>query len=85
MRLPKLKGFKRHPKLKEQIQIVNLWSLVKAGYQNGDVVSKASLLEKGLIKNIDIAVKILAYGAYDLKLEFDQSIEYFSKTAEKVK
>lgn len=85
MRLPKLKGFKRYYKLREQIQIVNLWSLVKAGYNNGDVVSKASLFEKGLIKNAEIAVKILWNGEYDLKLEFDESIEYFSKTAEKAK
>ncbi len=84
MRLPKLKGFKRYYKLIEQIQIVNLGNLVKAGYKNGDVVSKASLFEKGLINNAEIAVKILGGGECDLKLEFE-GIEYFSKSVEKVK
>ena len=72
-RLPHLKGFKsRAPKN----QVVNLSDLnVFTGK-----VTKEKLLEKGLIENIKLPVKILGNGKIEKVVEV--SVEYVSKTAE---
>ena len=83
MRLPKLKGFNRYYKLTTLIETVNIRDLDKA-YASGDVISNASLFQKGLIRNAKNAVKILGDGETKKKFQFE-GIELFSKGAESIK
>lgn len=79
MRLPKRKGFKRFYKLTEEIAIINLWAIDKK-YNNGDIVSKQSLFEKGLIKSPNLRVKILGNGSTSKSFVYE-GIDLFSEKA----
>ncbi len=83
MRLPKLKGFKRYYKLAKTVETVNIRDLDRA-YNNGDIISNASLFQKGLIRNSKNTVKILGNGETKKKFQFE-GIELFSKSAESIK
>ncbi len=73
-RVPKLKGFKsRRPKN----QVVNLSDL----NQFSGKVTKEKLLEKGIIENTKLPVKVLANGKLDKAVEV--SVEHISEKAEK--
>ena len=71
-RVPKLKGFSReYYKLKYPTLTLNL-SEVSRNFKDGDLISVKTLLEKGLIKNKTLKVKVIS-GTEDFskKLEFD--------------
>lgn len=73
-RVPQLKGFKSR---KPKNQVVNLSDLnIFTGK-----VTKEKLLEKGLIENIKLPVKILADGKLEKAVEI--TVEYVSEAAEK--
>ena len=59
MRLPKLPGF-RNPNRVEYAP-VNV-SRLELNFESGDVVDHNSLVEKGIIKNVDVLVKVLGDG-----------------------
>lgn len=59
MRLPKLPGF-RNPNRVEYVP-VNV-SRLELKFDSGDVVDHESLVKKGIIKNVDILVKVLGDG-----------------------
>jgi len=59
LRLPKLRGFKFRP-LKLRPQVINIGEL--AAKIKGDIISKESLLQAGLIRKSDKRVKILGSG-----------------------
>ncbi len=63
LNIPKLRGFKS---AKPKNQIVNLESINKH-FHNNDKISPKSLLDKKLIDNTKIAVKILGKGELKLK------------------
>ncbi len=71
-RYPKLKGYRRFEML-EDTMVVNLKTLEKRA-KDGDVVTVAYLMEKGLIRQIkgkNPLVKILGNGAFTKKLFFE--------------
>lgn len=72
-RLPK-RGFKNFNR--KEIQIVNLGDLNKLAVEE---INPAVLLENGLIKKVDIPVKILGDGQLDKKVEI--SANAFSRSA----
>src|SRR4030042_5944334 len=73
--LPKIRGFKSiYPKN----QIVSLEKLNKY-FADGDIVNPVTLREKGLIRKIKIAVKILGSG--ELKKKFTVEKCFSSKSA----
>ncbi len=80
-RLPKLKGFKRHPKHKEEYSIVNVGSLeLRDEISDGDEITKDKLAELNLIRKADSLVKIL--GKWDLSKELKfVGIDKFSTSA----
>ena len=63
-RTPKLRGFKS---AREKNNIVNVADLEKK-FENGDVVSPRTLLDKGLVRKTKPAVKILGTGELNKKL-----------------
>ena len=71
-RYPKLKGY-RAINLKKYVAVVNLDSLNKI-FKEGEIVSAASLIEKGIVSKIkkrNPNIKILAKGKIDKKLIFE--------------
>lgn len=83
-RLPKLSGFKRHYKLKDEYIPVNLGSLDRDDdIQDGDEITKDKLKELGYINKTDLLVKILAKGDLSKELTF-VGMDGFSKTAEEM-
>lgn len=75
-RLPK-RGF--HNPFAKEYQIVNL-DKIEEKFQDGEVVSIETLLERRLIHYVDVPVKILARGTLSKKLTF-RGIAKFSKKA----
>lgn len=75
-RTPKLRGFKS---LKPKNLPVNL-SQLEAIFENGEIVSPASLYHKGVISDRNGTVKILGNGEIKKKLTFENCL--ISKTAE---
>lgn len=75
-RLPK-KGF-NNAQFKTNFAIVNVSSL-EAKFSDGDEVTEASLREKGLVKGICDAVKVLGNG--DLSKKFSVSVDKVSASA----
>jgi large subunit ribosomal protein L15 len=59
MRLPKLPGFKN--RWRQEYEIVNVGRL-EALYAKGDVVDVESLHAKGVVKSVDVVVKVLGDG-----------------------
>lgn len=80
-RLPKLRGFKRFFKNQESIQVINLGRLCALETLNdGDSITKESLVAHGCIRNTTDIVKVLGNGICNKKLHF-QDIELFSESA----
>jgi len=77
-RIPKLKGFKRYYKLVVDYTVVNLWDL--NDFRAWTTITKEKLVEKGLVKDINSAVKILWKGSLEKKLKFE-GIDAFSSSA----
>jgi large subunit ribosomal protein L15 len=75
MRLPKSKGFF---KKKEKTEVLNL-ELINQKYNSNEKVNCKTLLEKKLIKDPNIRIKILGNGFLDKSLTFEKLI--YSKTA----
>lgn len=67
-KLPKLRGERQKKIPRQKYQVVNLKDLDDR-FQEGELVSKKTLLEKGLIRNLDKPVKILGQGALKKKLK----------------
>lgn len=65
LRLPKLPGFKN--RWRQEYAIVNL-SRVDAAFKSGEVVDNDSLVERGLVKNDRLPVKVLGGGELSKKL-----------------
>ena len=63
------RGFTNGP-FKKDYAIVNVGQLEKK-FENGDVVNKQSLLDKGLINKKRVDVKILGEGGISKKLKID--------------
>ncbi|HEY1074106.1 MAG TPA: 50S ribosomal protein L15 [Patescibacteria group bacterium] len=55
LRLPKVRGFKHH---RLETQLVDR-SLINKHFTDGEVVSPTTLAQKGLIKSLDLPVKVL--------------------------
>ncbi len=73
-RLPK-RGFSNHP-FRKEVQIINIEQIEKLGL---DKVDAAALHEKGVIKNIQTPLKVLADG--NLTKAVEVSANAFSKSA----
>lgn len=68
MRLPKLKGFKRHYKLVTTYVPLNLHTIeADESIKSGDTLNRAALLEKGYI-GVNDKVKLLARGELTKKV-----------------
>ena len=80
-RMPKYKGF--NPKFKVEAQSVNLEVLEKA-YKDGEVVSKESLIEKGIARKNSEKIKILAKGDIKKKIKVE-GLAVSESAAEKIK
>jgi large subunit ribosomal protein L15 len=76
LRLPKVRGFKHH---RLTTQLVDR-ALINKYFKDGEVVNPASLSEKGLIKSIELPVKILGSDAITVKVTFEDVKQ--SRTAE---
>jgi len=83
MRLPKLRGFKRYYKLVERYQVVNL-DQINEKFGEGETVSPETLKKSGLIKKLDLPVKILARGEGLAKKLVFEGIAKFSQKAKKL-
>lgn len=80
MRLPKLKGFKRHHKLITTYIPLNLQTLESDdAIQSGDTVDRAVLLDRGYV-GIKDKVKLLANGTITKQLTITD-IDAASRTA----
>lgn len=75
--LPKNRGFNSHH---EKMQSINL-ALIEKTYADGDRVTPASLLEKGLLDSLSGGVKILGSGSLTKRLTV--RAHAFSGSAEK--
>lgn len=73
------RGFSNHP-FKKEFTVINL-SLIEKRYKDGETVNLESLIQKGLVKNREINVKILGEGELSKKLNF--SIQKISASAVK--
>jgi large subunit ribosomal protein L15 len=78
-RLPKLKGFK-NPNRVEYFPVN--FSVLEEKYEDGELVSVRTLLEKGILRSAKYPVKVLAAGSLSKKLSFEGVS--FSKSAEKI-
>ncbi|MCG8454210.1 MAG: 50S ribosomal protein L15 [Spirochaetales bacterium] len=61
------RGFSNHP-FKVEFVVINVSSLEKV-YADGETVSHETLVQKGLVKNSEVRVKILGEGELKKKLE----------------
>ncbi len=77
MKVPKLKGFR--PPNKIYYTPVNLSRLEQA-FDDGAVVDIIALIQKGLVRNTDKRVKLLAFGEITKKLELH--VHKVSKSAQ---
>ncbi|MFA6285680.1 MAG: 50S ribosomal protein L15 [Parcubacteria group bacterium] len=68
--LPKIRGFKSH---RPKNQVVDLENLEKY-FENGDIVNPQSLLEKKIVDNIKVAIKILGDGELSKKLTVEKCL-----------
>jgi large subunit ribosomal protein L15 len=75
-RTPKLRGFKS---LKPKNSVANLSQIEKL-FENGETITPAVLLRKGIVRNDKGAVKILGNGDIKKKFVFENCL--VSKTAE---
>lgn len=76
MRLPKLPGFKN--RWRQEYEVVNVARL-EALFKKGDVVDGASLQAKGVIKSVDLPVKVLGDG--EITKALTVRVEKLSATA----
>jgi large subunit ribosomal protein L15 len=87
MRLPKLKGFKRHHKLVTTYVALNLHTIeTDKTIASGDTIDRASLIEKGYI-GVNDKVKLLARGELTKKVtitELDGASQAAIKAVEAV-
>ena len=80
LQIPKVRGFKSH---KPKNQVVNFTEL-NLSYKNGEIVNPRTLIKKGLIKRIDLPVKILSRGELKIKdLQFE-SVKLSETAKEKI-
>jgi len=86
-KLPKLRGQGVFVSKKPPVYIVNLEDLERY-YQNNELVSPQSLVQKGLIKpqgkDKNFRVKILSQGTLSKKLQFAKELLYSKKAQEKI-
>ena len=75
--LPKIRGFKSD---KPKNQVVGL-DLIEKHFGDGDIVNPQSLLQKKLVDNIKITIKILGDGKLTKKLTIEKCL--VSKSAKK--
>jgi large subunit ribosomal protein L15 len=68
--LPKIRGFKSH---RPKNQVVDLEDLEKY-FENGDIVNPQSLLEKKIVDNMKVAIKILGDGELSKKLTVEKCL-----------
>lgn len=79
-RVPKLKGFSReYFKIKYPTLAVNL-SMIEKKFKTGDIISVKTLLEKGLIKNKTLKVKIIGGTEVLLKKFEFEGVKFSSPT-----
>lgn len=84
-RLPKLKGFKRHFKLVDEYQVVNLWNL-----EADERISSWATVDKALLKSLryitkeDGLVKVLSKWDISKKLTFAWIDAFSSSAKEKI-
>ncbi len=64
MRVPK-RGFNN--KWKKNYAVVNLWQ-IEGGFQEGETVDPAALVERGTIKKVEDGIKVLGEGELSKKL-----------------
>lgn len=67
-RIPKLKGFKNPGRV--EYVVVNL-KTIEEKYENGEVVSPITLVEKRILRNLSKQVKILGEGKLTKKVTFE--------------
>lgn len=67
LRLPKVRGFKHH---RPETLVINR-TLINKHFKDGEVVSPATLKEKGLIDTTDNPIKILGKEVVTVKVTFE--------------
>lgn len=80
-RMPKYKGF--NAKSKVEAQAVNL-DVLEEAYKDGEVVSKESLIEKGIARKNSEKIKVLAKGEIKKKLVIE-GLAVSESAAERIK
>ncbi len=78
-RVPKLKGFRNPNRI--EYTVMNLVQ-IEAGYNDGEVVSPATLYAKGLVSKAKLPIKILGTGTLTKKVTFEDV--KMSKSVEKI-
>jgi len=73
------RGFSNYP-FKKEYRVVNL-DIIEKWYKDGETVDKASLREKGIVKEKGAIVKILGNGELSKKLTF--AVQKISASAKK--
>ena len=68
--LPKIRGFKSH---RPKNQVVDLEDLEKY-FENGDIVNPQSLLERKIVDNMKVAIKILGDGELSKKITVEKCL-----------
>jgi large subunit ribosomal protein L15 len=81
LNIPKMKGFKSK---KAKSQVVNLEDLNKQ-FKDGDKITPATLLKRGLIKEIALPVKILGKGKLELKNLHFEKVKISESAKEQIK
>ncbi len=79
-RMPKYKGFNR--KFKVEAQAINLATIEKE-FKDGDLITKESLLAKGIVRKNSKAIKILGKGEIKKKMKVE-GIEMSKSALEKI-
>ncbi len=74
------RGFKGRPSF---IEAVNL-SQIEAMFNDGDIISLATLRKKGLVSKKAKGVKVLGRGKITKKISFEETIKFSAKAQEKI-
>ena len=82
-KLPKLRGERQRKILRKEWQVVNLKDL-RERFQEGDLVNKKTLFEKGLIQDLKRPVKILGQGTLDKRLKIAKEFSFSKKAAQRL-
>lgn len=78
LQIPKKRGFKSHKPKNQPVNIADL----NSNFKDGQEITPKALLNKGLIKDAQLPVKILGEGELSIKNIVVSGIEKISKSAE---